>query len=134
MRHSDDAALRRMEEELGEITGTGEAAGGLVRAVTGPSGRLLDIVFDPRVMRLDSHELAREVGDAVRRAQEDGERRARELVDGTLGPAESGGAPGEPLDHARFWDGLGRMRQDFERSMAEQEAELARRLGNLGRF
>jgi DNA-binding protein YbaB len=125
--YPDEAVLRQMEDGLGDITGEGEAAGGLVRAVTDAAGRLVKITFNPRVMRMDSQALAEETCAAVRRAQEDGQRRTRELVGGALGRS----APEHLPDHTEFWNGLREMRETFDRSMTDREAEVARRLRDL---
>lgn len=127
MGYPDEAALRRMEDGLGGITGEGEAADGLIRAVTDAAGRLVKITFNPRVMRMDSQALAEETGAAVQRAQEDGQRRTRELVGETLGRP----APESLSDHTGFWNGLREMQESFDRSMTDREAEVARRLRAL---
>ena len=99
MGYPDDATLRLMEEGLSDLTGEGQSAGEMIRAVTDSAGRLLKLTLNPRVMRMDSQELAEELCAAVRRAQADGERKTRELVGGILGSPE-------PLpDRTRLWNG-----------------------------
>jgi hypothetical protein len=83
--------------------------------------------LNPRVMRLDSQELAEELCAAVQRAQADGERKTRELVGGILGSSASEQLP----DRTRFWNDLQEMRESFDRSMTEQEERVARRLQDL---
>ncbi|MGP3915116.1 YbaB/EbfC family nucleoid-associated protein [Nonomuraea sp. 10N515B] len=56
-----DAALR----------GDGAAADGQVRAVAGPDGRLHELHLNPRVMRMASEDLAREILAAVNAALDD---------------------------------------------------------------
>ncbi|MGI5286253.1 YbaB/EbfC family nucleoid-associated protein [Nonomuraea polychroma] len=56
-----DAALR----------GDGEAANGQVRAVAGDDGRLHELHLNPRVMRMASEDLAREILVAVNAALDD---------------------------------------------------------------
>ncbi|MEV0198137.1 YbaB/EbfC family nucleoid-associated protein [Nonomuraea sp. NPDC050691] len=56
-----DAALR----------GDGEAAHGQVRAVAGEDGRLRELHLNPRVMRMASEDLAREILVAVNAALDD---------------------------------------------------------------
>ncbi|MDP9849339.1 YbaB/EbfC family nucleoid-associated protein [Streptosporangium lutulentum] len=128
MGYPDDATLRLMEDGLSDLTGEGHAAGEMIRAVTDSAGRLLKLTLNPRVMRMDSEELAKELCAAVQRAQAAGERKTRELVGGTLGSS----APEELPDHTRFWNGLREMRESFDRSMNEQEEKVARRLRDLG--
>ncbi|SEG99445.1 YbaB/EbfC DNA-binding family protein [Nonomuraea solani] len=66
--------------DLRQITGTGESRSGLAKAVVDADGRLQSMVLAPRVLRLDVTTLAEEVVEAVRKAQEDQDRQARELL------------------------------------------------------
>jgi len=125
--YPDDATLRLMEDGLSDLTGEGTAAGEMIRVVTDSAGRLLTLTLNPRVMRLDSQELAEELCAAVQRAQADGERKTRELVGGILGSSASEQLP----DRTRFWNDLQEMRESFDRSMTEQEERVARRLQDL---
>ncbi|MGW0805892.1 hypothetical protein [Nonomuraea sp. NPDC002799] len=52
-------------------TGSGEAAGGLVRAVVGEDGLLAELRLNARAMRFSSKDLAEHVLAAVRAAQQD---------------------------------------------------------------
>ncbi|WP_101790054.1 hypothetical protein [Nonomuraea indica] len=52
-------------------TGSGEAAGGLVRAVVGEDGLLAELRLNARAMRFGSDDLADHVLSAVRAAQQD---------------------------------------------------------------
>ncbi|GGL56091.1 YbaB/EbfC family nucleoid-associated protein [Planomonospora parontospora] len=74
--------LADVQEELAGLRGHGTGAGDLIDVVTDATGRVERIDLNPRVMRMDSRTLADELTSAIRSAQEDGERRARELLAG----------------------------------------------------
>lgn len=88
--HDVDELLRENENELRrlaeaaaglrEISGKGESRSGLTTAVVDAGGRLQSVAFSARVLRLDVAGLAEEVVQAVRQAQEDQDRQARELL------------------------------------------------------
>ncbi|MFI6736844.1 YbaB/EbfC family nucleoid-associated protein [Nonomuraea sp. NPDC050451] len=73
-------SLAGARARLGRITGTGEAAGGLVSAVADGHGRVRELVVDPRGMRLGAEALGRELGEAMRAAQRDAERQVHDLM------------------------------------------------------
>lgn len=56
---------------LRELRGHGSAADSLVRAEVDGSGRLVDLVLEPAVLRMSPAELASRVKVAVNRAQEE---------------------------------------------------------------
>ncbi|MCG5212969.1 YbaB/EbfC family nucleoid-associated protein [Streptosporangium sp. KLBMP 9127] len=66
-------ALARTAEPHADaaLQGSGEAAGGQVRAVAGQDGRLRELHLNPRVMRMASEDLAREILAAVNTALDD---------------------------------------------------------------
>ncbi|MEV0387541.1 YbaB/EbfC family nucleoid-associated protein [Nonomuraea sp. NPDC050643] len=66
-------ALARAAEPRAQapVQGNGEAAGGQVRAVAAPDGRLRELHLNPRVMRMASEDLAREILVAVNAALDD---------------------------------------------------------------
>ncbi|MEV4892035.1 YbaB/EbfC family nucleoid-associated protein [Nonomuraea sp. NPDC055795] len=66
-------ALEQAEEApAGAVfQGDGVAADGQVRAVAGPDGRLHELRLNPRVMRMASEDLAREILSAVNAALDD---------------------------------------------------------------
>jgi DNA-binding protein YbaB len=66
--------------DLAEFTGRGESRSGLTSAEIGPDGRLRDVRFAARAMRLEAADLSEEVVQAVRQAQDDLERQARERL------------------------------------------------------
>ncbi|MET8139168.1 YbaB/EbfC family nucleoid-associated protein [Sphaerisporangium sp. NPDC005288] len=87
--------LRQAQAAIGRVTGEGEGAGGLVRVVSDGRGRLTDVRFDPRVMRLDPDELGRQALRAVQDAQRSAVRASEEIIERARESAE--GFP-EPLD------------------------------------
>ncbi|MEU6791101.1 YbaB/EbfC family nucleoid-associated protein [Nonomuraea wenchangensis] len=106
-----DEIMRDLEAaraEIAQITGVGEAGGGMVRVVAGGGGRLKAIKLNPRVMRQPADELARQVMAATRAAQEAAGRRSHEIVERARARAES---LTEPLD------------ETFVRRRIEQVAE-----------
>ncbi|MFI6908983.1 YbaB/EbfC family nucleoid-associated protein [Nonomuraea sp. NPDC050394] len=66
-------ALEQMEKAPADegFRGDGVAADGQVRAVAGPDGRLHELRLNPRVMRMASEDLAREILSAVNAALDD---------------------------------------------------------------
>ncbi|MEU4508682.1 YbaB/EbfC family nucleoid-associated protein [Nonomuraea wenchangensis] len=99
------------QRELDEITGTGEAADGQVKATAAVDGSVRDIVITPRAMRLDSRTLAEQLTLAVGRAQDDAERQSRQLMADALGDL----LPDGGLDPRAFEEQLGRLLRSFER-------------------
>ncbi|WP_406312320.1 YbaB/EbfC family nucleoid-associated protein [Streptosporangium sp. NBC_01639] len=86
------AWLEGAQAGMDEIVGVGEGASGQVRAEVAADGKVLDVTFGPRSLRLDSATLAEEVLSAVQQAQRDAGRKAddlmREALDG-FDPAEA---------------------------------------------
>ncbi|MCG5221158.1 YbaB/EbfC family nucleoid-associated protein [Streptosporangium sp. KLBMP 9127] len=72
--------LRAAHARLGQVTGRGEGADGLVRAVSDGHGKLRELLIAPRGMRLDFAVLALEVGRAIQAAQRDAERQAQAIM------------------------------------------------------
>jgi DNA-binding protein YbaB len=67
-------------EQLTDLRLRGEAAQGLVRAEVDGTGRLIDVVLDPRVMRRQSADLAEAVKTAVVSAQSAARERLEEMT------------------------------------------------------
>ncbi|MFC4115564.1 YbaB/EbfC family nucleoid-associated protein [Nonomuraea zeae] len=74
------ARLAEAAEGLRDIVGKGESRSGLATAVVDADGRLRSVTLSPRVLRMDVAALAEEVVQAVRQAQDDQDRQARELL------------------------------------------------------
>ncbi|MEV0591346.1 YbaB/EbfC family nucleoid-associated protein [Nonomuraea cavernae] len=99
------------QRELDEITGTGEAADGQVKATTAVDGLVREIVITPRAMRLDSRSLAEHLMLAVGRAQDDAERQSRQLMTDALADLVPDGGP----DPQAIEEQIGRLLRSFER-------------------
>ncbi|MFC6082703.1 YbaB/EbfC family nucleoid-associated protein [Sphaerisporangium aureirubrum] len=94
-----EEAMRGLEHAragIGQVTGEGEGADGMVRAVADGRGRLTSLDFNPRVMRLAPGQLGQEVAKAVQEAQDAAQEQTREIV----GRAQARAAElmAEPLD------------------------------------
>ncbi|MET8869188.1 YbaB/EbfC family nucleoid-associated protein [Nonomuraea sp. NPDC004580] len=97
MRQTEDAMrhLRTAKQLIGQVAGTGVAADGFIKVTAGAGGTLSGIDLDPRLLRLPPAVIGRELTKAVRAAQDDAERRSREIVDEAAPYVE---ALPEPLD------------------------------------
>ncbi|MCK2216779.1 YbaB/EbfC family nucleoid-associated protein [Actinomadura sp. ATCC 31491] len=74
------AWLESAQEELRAVTGTGSGPSGHVRVSVDADGRVLDVRYDGRALRLGSQDLAEETLAAVRAACADAERRTHDLM------------------------------------------------------
>jgi DNA-binding protein YbaB len=72
--------ITRMQQQLAEYEGEGESPGRLVRARTGPGGRLVDLRLDPDVLRMSPEGAAGEITAAVTAAQRDYASRADDIM------------------------------------------------------
>ncbi|MFD1542279.1 YbaB/EbfC family nucleoid-associated protein [Nonomuraea guangzhouensis] len=80
---ASERTMRELEEatrELRQLTGSGESRGGTVSARVDADSKLVEVRITHRAMRLEPEELGHDVVEAVRAAQEDHERQARELL------------------------------------------------------
>lgn len=105
--------LGKARERFDEITGEGEGSDGKVRAVTDANGVLKEIVFHPKSMRMASETLSEATTEAIRNAQDDAEKKGREMLGGTLGEDmfadEDAGNPMARLQQAlRVFGGTGK--------------------------
>jgi DNA-binding protein YbaB len=83
-----EGMMRRLQEatdRFAEITGEGEAAGGLIHAAVEAGGRVREVTFNPRIKRLDEKTLAHEIVVAVQAAQTDAANKRQELLTEALG-------------------------------------------------
>jgi len=85
--------LAESEEQALEIVGAGAGDHGHVRATAAADGRVLEVTLGPRAVREGSHALAEEILLAVRRAQEDAQRQADDLVRESLRKVFPGADP-----------------------------------------
>jgi DNA-binding protein YbaB len=67
-------------EQIGSIRASGEDADGLVRVEVDGAGQVIDLVLDPRAMRLGAPELAEAVKSALQQAQAAARSEAEEQV------------------------------------------------------
>jgi DNA-binding protein YbaB len=74
------AWLETAQEGLDALTGTGETASGQVRVTVDANGRVLEVAYGPRALRLGSEDLAEATLAAVREACADVEHRIHDLV------------------------------------------------------
>ncbi|MEV4562292.1 YbaB/EbfC family nucleoid-associated protein [Nonomuraea sp. NPDC049421] len=97
MRQTEDAIshLRTAKQLIGQVAGTGVAADGFIKVTAGAGGTLSGIDLNPRLLRLPSAVIARELTKAVQAAQDDAARRSQEIVDEVAPYVE---ALPEPLD------------------------------------
>lgn len=107
-----------------DVTGRGEAANGLVRAVVGADGRLATLRLDPELRRVgphgpvvDSETLATHIAEAVNAALDDYEAKIRGGLDG-LG--------------AKLATDLDRLAEDFERALDQVANDIVRAERRLG--
>ncbi|MEU1719162.1 YbaB/EbfC family nucleoid-associated protein [Actinomadura sp. ATCC 39365] len=74
------AWLESAHDELRAVTGTGEGPSGHVRVTVDADGRVLDVRYGPRALRLGGQDLAEETLAAVRAAAADVRRRTHDLM------------------------------------------------------
>ncbi len=99
------------QRALDGVVGEGEAGDGQIKVTTTVDGRVRDVAITRRAMRLDSRSLAEELLLAVHRAQDDAERKSRELVDEALGEVLPDGA----FEPGALEEQYSRLLQLFER-------------------
>ena len=87
--------LRQMQERMGELTGEGRSADGLVVARTGAGGRILDLRVDETVLRSGAARVSADVTAAVTAAQQAYARPADDMMAGEMGvrPSERTATP-----------------------------------------
>jgi len=77
--------IERVHQESMKITGEAWSQDGLIRAVVGPRGQLLELELDPRVFRKpDSKALAAEILATVRIAVSEAMAKGQELADSAM--------------------------------------------------
>ncbi|GAA2320322.1 hypothetical protein GCM10010149_86510 [Nonomuraea roseoviolacea subsp. roseoviolacea] len=111
--------LEQAMQEMSRLTGTGENRAGTVTARVDSESRPIEVRISARAMRLDPDELGQHVVEAVRAAQEDHERQARELM--AFAPAPDSSALGT------FRRDVEEMQDAFRREMGERMDGARRR-------
>ena len=82
------AELPNVQERMLRVTGTAWSSDGMIKAVVGPRGHLLELDIDPRVLRQpNAQALSASIVQTVRAAVEDAGKQSSELLNGSL-PAD----------------------------------------------
>lgn len=77
--------LPDLQRQMLEVTGTAWSPDGMIKAVVGPRGHLLELDIDPRVLRQpNSKALSASIVQTVRAAVENAGEQSRELLTGSL--------------------------------------------------
>lgn len=77
--------LPKLQQRMLSVTGTAWSPDGMIKAVVGPRGHLLDLDIDPRVLRQpNSKALSASILRTVRAAVEEAGRQSSELLSETL--------------------------------------------------
>jgi DNA-binding protein YbaB len=77
--------LPKLQERMLTVTGTAWSPDGMIKAVVGPRGHLLELDIDPRVLRQpNSKALSASIVQTVRAAVEDAGRQSSELLSDSL--------------------------------------------------
>jgi DNA-binding protein YbaB len=77
--------IAKMQSDLAGSAGRGQGPRGMVRARTGPGGKLLGLRIDPEALRLSAEQVTAEVAAAISAAQKDYSRHADEIMAPVLG-------------------------------------------------
>lgn len=82
------AEIPNTQRKMLQVTGTGWSSDGMIKAVVGPRGHLLELDIDPRALRQpNSKALSASIVQTVRSAIEDAGRKSTELMNESL-PAD----------------------------------------------
>lgn len=77
--------LPDLQKRMLAVTGTAWSSDGMIKAVVGPRGHLMELDIDPRVLRQpNSKALSASILRTVRAAIEDAGRQSQELLSGSL--------------------------------------------------
>ena len=107
------ATMRRLREAralVRDVTAEAQSPDRTIRAVADGRGEIVELRFDPRVMRLDRETLGRRVTAVLRAAQQDAEARTREITEAAL--ADTADVP-PPLDERFVRDRVERIARDL---------------------
>lgn len=107
---------QEMAEEIQKVSGVASDDDELVTATCGPGNRLVDIDFDPRSRRLDTHELKQKVIVAVQRAGDEAQKQMTEAINNFS--SQFSGQKG--IDMSEF----NRTMDEMGEKIAEQKAKL----------
>jgi DNA-binding protein YbaB len=116
--------LEQVQDALADITGEGEAADGLIRAVVDGSGGIREVALNPRAMRLDSATLAEALTRAVREAQSDAKSKTAQLLGGAGADLD---LDLEPPDQDQLRETLQGIEDSFSQKIDARTDEILRR-------
>ena len=84
-------SVRSVQDGIGDIRGTGYSTDGLVTAVVGGRGELVELELDPRIYReQNATKLAENILAAVHEAAAEAEQEATKIAEKLLPPRRSG--------------------------------------------
>jgi DNA-binding protein YbaB len=84
-------SVKSVQDGIGEIRGTGYSTDGLVTAVVGGRGNLVELELDPRIYReRNATKLAEDILTAVHEAAAEAEQEATKIAEKLLPPKGSG--------------------------------------------
>lgn len=84
-------SVKSVQDGIGDIRGTGYSTDGLVTAVVGGRGELVELELDPRIYRdHNATKLAKDILAAVHEAAAEAEQEATKIAEKLLPPRRSG--------------------------------------------
>jgi DNA-binding protein YbaB len=96
------ADLPNLQKRMMSVTGTAWSQDGMIKAVVGPRGHLLELDIDPRVLRQpNSKALSASIVATVRAAVEDAGRQSAEMMDASV-PADVRNGQSSAMDMSRY--------------------------------
>jgi DNA-binding protein YbaB len=108
--------------EIGETTGEGEAADGMIRVTVDSTGRATDVTLNPRVMRLSSVTLAEGMVEAFNAAHDDVQAKTQKMVAAALPEGITQEDVGQDKMRSRFDEAL----ESFDQAMSERQVAFDR--------
>lgn len=94
--------LPNLQQRMMTVTGTAWSPDGMIKAVVGPRGHLLELDIDPRVLRQpNSQALSATIVATVRAAVEDAGRQSAEMLEASL-PADLRGRQQGSADVSKY--------------------------------
>jgi DNA-binding protein YbaB len=97
------AELPNIQRRMMAVTGTAWSPDGMIKAVVGPRGHLMELDIDPRLLRQpNSKALSATIVATVRAAVEDAGRQSAEIADSTVPPDLRGRRPEGGLDVSAY--------------------------------
>ena len=121
-RESEEAlqSLTDVIAEIGEVTGVGEGADGLIQVTLDSSGRAVEVEVNPRLMRLSSEDIAEGMLDAFNAAQDDLQAATQRMVSEALPE----GLKQEDASQEAMRSKFDQLLDSFNQAMSERQAAL----------